>query len=80
MENFNLTQYLSPLIFVEYFNILNNKNVFSKIFSNKITSPKVHLGQIHLHIVLFFFSKVASTSINFIKLEGELQPTLTSLD
>jgi hypothetical protein len=52
--------------------------LFSKIISNKVTSPKVHFAQIHLHIALILPLR-SIASINSIKLEGELQATLGSL-
>ncbi len=48
-----MTRYPSPLIFLGYPSILDkkiNKKKFNSIL--QITSPKVHLAQIHLHIVL----------------------------
>ncbi len=50
-----MTRYIPTLLSIRYPNIPNNKieQLFcSKIYPNKITSPKIHLAQIHLHIAL----------------------------
>jgi hypothetical protein len=50
MSNFNMTEY--PLDNLESWDNKINKKNFKCIL--QIASPKVHLVQIHLHIVLFF--------------------------
>jgi len=59
MLDFNTVKYWPSLIFVGYPSILDNKIefFFSKIFPNKVTSPKTHFIQIHFHIVLILSLK-----------------------
>jgi hypothetical protein len=61
------------------FTTLDNtiQEFYYKIFNYNYIS-QINLVQILIHIFLVFFSRVVLVSINFIKLEGEKQPTLGS--